>query len=182
MSKKQKQVDIPPSEDTSHVLGILSSLFTNIASDSPERIRLLAKFVENNYEKVDKLLELRDNAHGRLTATDVEIERERKVCNFCYDNISDCEQDLIDQDEEIESEEDLWYLRRLDGGLYTLQMVDYILAWIAMEDDGVRVSATSFSALLTTKDPGASVANVGPKKPILAGHRQDIANISRQCR
>lgn len=34
-------------------------------------------------------------------------------------------------------EEDAWYLRRLDGGLYTLQTVDYILAWIIMEDDGV---------------------------------------------
>ena len=35
--------------------------------------------------------------------------------------------------------QDLWYLRRLDGGLFTLQTVDYILAWVAMEDDGVRV-------------------------------------------
>jgi beta-catenin-like protein 1 len=34
-------------------------------------------------------------------------------------------------------EEDAWYMRRLDGGLYTLQTVDYILAWIVMEDDGV---------------------------------------------
>ncbi len=30
-----------------------------------------------------------------------------------------------------------WYLRRLSGGLYTLQTVDYILAWVIMEDDGV---------------------------------------------
>ena len=33
--------------------------------------------------------------------------------------------------------EDLWYLRRLEGGLFTLQTVDYILGWIGMEDDGV---------------------------------------------
>jgi beta-catenin-like protein 1 len=39
--------------------------------------------------------------------------------------------------EEIGDEEDAWYMRRLDGGLYTLQTVDYILAWIVMEDDGV---------------------------------------------
>ena len=38
--------------------------------------------------------------------------------------------------------EDLWYLRRLDGGLFTLQTVDYILAWISMEDDGVSTDAT----------------------------------------
>ena len=36
-----------------------------------------------------------------------------------------------------EEEEDVWYLRRLEGGLYTLQMVDYVLAWVMMEDDGV---------------------------------------------
>lgn len=36
-----------------------------------------------------------------------------------------------------EDEEALWYLRRLDGGLFTLQTVDYILAWLTMEDDGV---------------------------------------------
>ena len=34
--------------------------------------------------------------------------------------------------------EDMWYLRRLDGGLFTLQALDYILGWICMEDDGVR--------------------------------------------
>lgn len=122
---KKKSVDVPISEDMSHILGILSSLFTHISSDSPERIRLLAKFVENNYEKVDKLLELRDNAQTRLKAAELEIEGER--------------QELLNGGGEVTTEEeDLWYLRRLDGGLFTLQMVDYILAWISMEDDGVR--------------------------------------------
>ena len=37
----------------------------------------------------------------------------------------------------MSDDEDLLYLRRLDGGLFTLQTVDYILAWIIMEDDGV---------------------------------------------
>ena len=40
--------------------------------------------------------------------------------------------------EDVEDMQDMWYLRRLDGGLFTLQTVDYILAWISMEDDGVR--------------------------------------------
>lgn len=34
--------------------------------------------------------------------------------------------------------EDSFYLRRLDGGLFILQTADYILAWLMMEDDGVR--------------------------------------------
>jgi len=126
ISKKQKPSTAPPaSEDTSHILGIISSLFSNLPSESPARIRLLAKFVENNYEKVDKLLDVRDGARSRLQAVESQIEKEKL--------------DLRAEDEEITSEEeDAWYLRRLDNGLFTLQTVDYILGWIAMEDDGIR--------------------------------------------
>ncbi|SRR5216683_1445965 len=123
--KKQKSVIQPTApEDTTHTLGILSSLFTNLPSDSPARIRLLAKFVENNYEKADKLLDIRTSAQARLTATNREIDAEKGA--------------RLEEGEEIgDEEEDAWYLRRLDGGFYTLQTVDYILAWIVMEDDGV---------------------------------------------
>ncbi|ESK96043.1 duf1716 domain protein [Moniliophthora roreri MCA 2997] len=125
-AKKKSSISVLPDvEDTSHILGIISSLFSNIASDTPERIRLLAKFVENGYEKVDRLLEIRDNARTRLKATDKQIEAQKK--------------ELQAEGEEITSEdEDSWYLQRLDGGLFTLQNVDYILAWVAMEDDGIR--------------------------------------------
>ncbi|KIK95590.1 hypothetical protein PAXRUDRAFT_374045 [Paxillus rubicundulus Ve08.2h10] len=122
-SKKQK-IMAPASEDISHILGIISSLLSNLSSDSTDRIRLLAKFVEVNYEKVDKLLELRENTYSRLKVVDAEIEAEKK--------------DILAQEVVNGPEEDLFYLRRLDGGLFTLQTLDYILAWIAMEDDGVR--------------------------------------------
>lgn len=75
MSKKNKSQN----EDVSHTLGIVSSLFSNLASDSPARIRLLAKFVESTYEKTDKLLEIRDAAQGRLKEVESEIEAEKKV-------------------------------------------------------------------------------------------------------
>jgi beta-catenin-like protein 1 len=78
-SKKNKGIDAPASEETSHTLSIVSSLFTNLPSESPARIRLLAKFVENNYEKVDKLLEIRESAQKRLTDTETDIEQEKKV-------------------------------------------------------------------------------------------------------
>ncbi|THV08501.1 DUF1716-domain-containing protein [Dendrothele bispora CBS 962.96] len=124
-SKKSKSSIAPPaSEETSHILGILSSLFSNIPSETPERIRLLAKFVENGYEKVDKLLDIRDSAVSRLKVTESQIATQRK--------------ELIAEGEEVtEEDEDRWYLQKLDGGLFTLQSVDYILAWTAMEDDGV---------------------------------------------
>ncbi|KAG9218906.1 hypothetical protein CCMSSC00406_0000980 [Pleurotus cornucopiae] len=125
-SKKQKSGPAPPaSEDTQHILGIMSSLFSNLPSESPARIRLLAKFVENTYEKVDRLLDIRTSTHGRLSVTDAEIEREKKAL-------------LADGEEVTSEEEEAWYLRRLEGGLFTLQTVDFILAWIIMEDDGIR--------------------------------------------
>lgn len=119
-SKKTK----PSSEDTEHLLGLLVSLFTNLASESPARFRLLAKFVEGSYEKVDRLVELRDEAEGRLMGVERAIDEERKAGSG--------------EAEDEEEQEQVWYLRRLEGGLFTLQMVDYVLAWLIMEDDGVR--------------------------------------------
>ncbi|KAN0097242.1 Catenin-beta-like, Arm-motif containing nuclear domain containing protein [Tylopilus felleus] len=127
-SKKQK-VTAPASEDISHLLGIMSSLLSNLPSDSTDRMRLLAKFVESDYAKVDKLLETRENTLSRLKSADAEIEVEKKELL--------AEDGMIDPDNE-----DLFYLRRLAGGLYTLQTLDYILAWIAMEDDGIRAHIT----------------------------------------
>lgn len=50
-----------------------------------------------------------------------------------------------------EGEEALWYLRRLDGGFFTLQTVDYILAWLTMEDDGVGHHRVSVLGVLISK-------------------------------
>ena len=62
--------------------------------------------------------------------------KEVLIWNFLHN------QELHADEEEIgPEEEDMWYLRRLDGGLFTQQTVDYILAWIAMEDDGVSSSS-----------------------------------------
>ena len=72
-------VETPASEDLSHILGIISSLLSNLPSESPGRIRLLAKFVEEDYEKVDKLIELRDGAQKRLNLTEAEVEADRQV-------------------------------------------------------------------------------------------------------
>jgi hypothetical protein len=43
------------------------------------------------------------------------------------------------EDGETPAEEELddWYLRRMNAGLAHLQNIDYVLAWVIMEDDGV---------------------------------------------
>ncbi|KAG8754289.1 hypothetical protein FRC14_005217 [Serendipita sp. 396] len=122
--KKKTEAAAPASEETSHILGIISSLFTNLGSDSPERTRLLTKFVEADYEKVDRLLDIREGLEIRLKVVDRELGEERK--------------EMKRNGEEESEMEEVWYLRKLDSGLFTLQTVDYILGWICMEDDGIR--------------------------------------------
>jgi len=131
-SKRQKKsnIETPASEDLSHILGIISSLLSNLPSESPSRIRLLAKFVEEDYEKVDKLIELRDIARKRLNLTEAEVEADRQAV-------------LASEGDEglTPDAEDAFYIRRLDGGLFTLQTVDYIMGWLIMEDDGIQTHA-----------------------------------------
>ena len=82
-SKKQRaNPSAPASEETSHILGIIASLFTNLASESPARMRLLTKFVETNYEKVDRLLDVRESVRVRLKTVERTIEEEKKVKIF----------------------------------------------------------------------------------------------------
>ncbi|CAE6465415.1 unnamed protein product [Rhizoctonia solani] len=124
-SKKSKfGAAMPASEDTGHILGVISSLFANLDSDSPPRIRVLAKFVEAEYEKIDRLVELREQAESRLKITDREVNAEKKELSAEGENVSEME--------------DIFLLRRLDGGLFTLQVVDVLLAWVIMEDDGIK--------------------------------------------
>jgi beta-catenin-like protein 1 len=65
-------------------LGILVSLFTNVESESPERIRLLSKFVESDYSCIDRLLEIRESATRKLNFFDKDIENKRKVIQRLY--------------------------------------------------------------------------------------------------
>lgn len=44
------------------------------------RLRLLKKFVEHDYENVDRLVEMMEAAEGRLKAVNQEIELEQQVC------------------------------------------------------------------------------------------------------
>ena len=115
-------------EDEEHMLSILVSLFTNLESDTPARIRLIAKFIEGEYEKVDRLLEMREVAINRLKPAEKEIQMERKVMQANEEEI----------DEETEAE---WYLRRAEAGLAALQNADYVLGWVCMEDDGAMAHA-----------------------------------------
>jgi beta-catenin-like protein 1 len=105
-----------------HLLGIFSSMLRLLPGESAARIRTLAKFTEKDYEKVSKLIQLRQDYARKVSAVDKEIEKEQAGLDA----------------EEIEERTGDWLSRRLDGGLFCLQTTDVILAWLAAEDTGAK--------------------------------------------
>lgn len=84
------------------------------------------------------------------------------------------------EDSTLETE-DSFYIHRLENGLFTLQTVDYILAWLMMEDDGVRLVNLLLFMSLINVDSGPCLSHVISRKSINARYRADAAHISRTC-
>ncbi|EFE35158.1 uncharacterized protein ARB_06115 [Trichophyton benhamiae CBS 112371] len=115
---------------TEHLLGIFSSLLRLLPGDTSGRIRTLAKFVEKDYEKVTRLIKLRREYKSKLSVVEQDINQEK----------SSLSQDDLDA---LEGE---WLSRRLDAGLFSLQTIDVILAWLVAEDDGAKAKIKSLMA------------------------------------
>merc|ERR1719510_1874786 len=102
--KKSHRKGVSAEEHEEHVISIIASLLKNCRGS--QRQRLVAKFTENDHEKVERLMEL----HFKY------LER----VEFAEDKIAKEGLDKIEDEEEI-------YLRRLSGGLFSLQLIDYII-------------------------------------------------------
>lgn len=121
----------PDNTTIEHLVGIFSSMLRLLPASSAERIRLLAKFVEKDYEKADKLLKLRRDFAARLRLVDEQMDKENR---------------RYADDAEMQEER---FLRRLDAGLFTLQTIDVVLAWLIAEDGG---ASRKIRALLADRD------------------------------
>ncbi|PQE25662.1 hypothetical protein CJF30_00000390 [Rutstroemia sp. NJR-2017a BBW] len=121
-----------------HLLGIFSSLLRLLPANQAPRIRTLAKFVEKDYEKIGKLVKLRREYAARVKVVDEQIREEQKGLG-------------AGEKEEMADE---WLSRRLDAGLYCLQTVDVVLAWLVAEDQGVEGRVRK---LLGERDEGLEV-------------------------
>ncbi|XP_027075333.1 uncharacterized protein [Coffea arabica] len=105
VSKKNKKKGFKE-ELEERLISLIASLFGGILRGS-RRERLLIKFVEHECEKIDRLMELYMRYSNRVKA---ETER-----------LNDIELDDLEMDEEEK------YNRKLDSGLYTLQLIAVIL-------------------------------------------------------
>ncbi|KAK3401447.1 Catenin-beta-like protein [Sordaria brevicollis] len=147
--KKSKTSATISKQDTEHLLGIFASMLRHLPASSPdttkapgadettgaERIRLLAKFVEKDYAKTSKLIRLRREYAARVNQVDEALKAE-----------------AASNPEEFD--EDDAFSRRLDAGLFCLQTIDVILAWLIAEDDGCRAKIRE---LLKDRDEGFEV-------------------------
>ncbi|KAL4993188.1 Catenin-beta-like protein [Aspergillus recurvatus] len=99
MRKQENQI-------TEHLLGIFGSLLRLLPGGSAPRIRTLAKFMEKDYEKIEKLVKLRRDYASRVSPIEQIIEKERTR--------------LTKEEQEIMEAE--WLSRRFDAGLFSLQV------------------------------------------------------------
>ena len=80
-------------------------MLRSLPAESAPRIRLLAKFVEKDYEKIERLTKTRWEYASKVSMVDREISQEK------------AEISSVDQS----GREDEWLSRRLDAGLFSLQ-------------------------------------------------------------
>lgn len=93
-------------QNIEHLLGIFASLLRLLPGGSATRIRALAKFMEKDYEKIEKLIKLRREYVSRVSPVEQVIDKERKR--------------LTQEEQEIMVGE--WLSRRFDAGLFSLQV------------------------------------------------------------
>uniref|UniRef100_A0A8C8DBR4 Beta-catenin-like protein 1 n=1 Tax=Oncorhynchus tshawytscha TaxID=74940 RepID=A0A8C8DBR4_ONCTS len=114
--KKMRKAGAADKEHEEHVCSIISSCLRNLKAQ--QRTRLLSKFTENDCEKVDRLMELHFKYLEAVQLADKRIEGEKH--------------DMVKRGEILDDVmEDEFYLRRLDAGLFVLQLLCYIMVEIS---------------------------------------------------
>ena len=139
--KSNKKVGSSEDEIEEHVCSIIMWLFRNLSGNL--RTRLVQKFVENDLIKVDRLMAVHFKYHSKIQGCDTKIEKEK--------------QSLQDEGEEIGEEmEDEFYMRRLDAGLFSLQLIDCII----MEVCSSGVSSVKQRVVTLLNQHGGSMKDI----------------------
>lgn len=124
-SSKKSKKGFSEDEDDEHIMSMIYSLINSFRDEEygSYKARVLQKFKENQFEKLERLLELHEKYASKVAHIDNKIALENNE----------------DDDEELK---DRAYLDRLEAGLFTLQLVDYVLAYISREDESILKQAS----------------------------------------
>ena len=139
---KSRRGGTSEAEHEEHVCSIIASVMRNTQGATRERV--MGKFVENDYEKVERLLELHFKYVDRVREINDQIRQEKR------------RREAQEEDPEEEESEEMLYLRRLDGGLFTLQLIDYIILDLCVCEN--RDISTRILKILSTR--GSSLASI----------------------
>lgn len=123
---KKKDADFE-SETEEHTVSIIVQLFMNLSET--RYLRLLHKFQENDYQKVERLLELQEKYAKRLS------EAEKRYRKQHADKSQKKQLDEDDPEAELLEGEDDEYERRIESGLHTLQGVCFLIGFVVTAGD-----------------------------------------------
>jgi beta-catenin-like protein 1 len=120
--------------DDEHCVSAIVSLFKHLGQEGKLWQRVLSKFQENDYEKVERLVEMHVKYLGQVL--DVEDSTDKK------------RQELEAEGIEIgEAEEADFYLDKLEAGLFTLQLVARIIATLCQADPKIKDTLAKLLAM-----------------------------------
>ncbi len=115
--KKSKRKGLTSLEHEEHVISIIAGLLQHLTAAN--RTRVTVKFEENDFEKIERLGELHFKYLEKVNAVDRALLEEMREMA-------------------VKLDEDEIYLRRLDSGLFTLQLVDYIILEVSVANPVIK--------------------------------------------
>ncbi|KAI9139486.1 Catenin-beta-like protein [Paraphysoderma sedebokerense] len=138
LKKLQKKYrDFSDSADDEHLVSIIYSLLKTLSPDThaTSRNRVLNKFIESDFEKCERLVCLHVEYNRKMRRLQKEVELEESA---------DPTLTPAELAEEI-------YLRKLDSGLFTLQLVDLITIMLLTEKNEIAESLHCIFKILWKK-------------------------------
>ncbi|KAJ3150840.1 hypothetical protein HDU89_002837 [Geranomyces variabilis] len=142
------------SEEDEHVITILASLFRSL-TDLNARERLMSKFLEAGFEKVDRLLQMHEQYFARVQAADRAISKRKAE----REQEDEEDGDEVGEDEKAAREEED-FLDRLAAGLLTLQFVDFVIAFACFDDEEGKIKECVSAHLQNTSQLLATIKSV----------------------
>ena len=117
---KIKKKELPSVVDSieEQSLTILLALL-RFSSEEDERKRVVSKFVEADFEKTERLLELHFKYWEKLSKIDARIKKEK------------LRKQVEEEDEDDEDEEEYFIQRLTEGGLFPLQLTDQVILLVS---------------------------------------------------
>ncbi|XP_074595252.1 beta-catenin-like protein 1 [Brevipalpus obovatus] len=137
--EKKKETSFAIDDVEEHCCSIILALLKHSKPEAKKRV--LSKFLENNLEKTERLVELHFKYAERLLKYDALIHKEKAI--------------KAANDEEMDDEE-IFLSRLTQGGLYVLQLIDHIILTVCKHRD-TEIATNSQDQPSSSSSTGSSI-------------------------